>query len=183
MISSLLPNGNTHHQGVSEEYEQIYLENKDDTFSYIRKFERDADTCKDLQQETWIKYWLSHVSGNVINDPHAFALAIARNLCIDYSREIKRDRKNIHLYISFEILRPDYQPGDINDTQDENKKEAKKLLSCLTKQEQEIVYLHTMKDLTYKQISFILGKSKDSVRQMHSRAFKKMKSKVSMNKN
>jgi RNA polymerase sigma-70 factor (ECF subfamily) len=139
-------------------------------FIYFRV--KNHQEAEDLTQTVFLKAWKSIGKYKKQNNPFSSWLyAIARNTVIDYWK--KRKEANLDDKI-FDIL-----PDNSNVFQGiENESDFQQIMESivvLTEDQQEIIILKFIEDLSNKEISEILGKNEDAVRQLQSRALKSLK--------
>ena len=160
--------------GDDKAFDEVYGEYYTPIFRYIITRIKDRDEALDMTQIVFMKIWQyipkwtdEHTS------PLAFFFTVARNTLIDYFR--KNSHRDI---VSDEIV---HIFSETHGTLDRENKDYElnqimiQAIEKLSKEQQEIITLFYTHDLTYKEIATILSKKEDAIRQIHSRAIKKLR--------
>lgn len=160
--------------GNSDSFEEVYTTYYTPLFRYILNRIKNRQEAEDLTQNVFMKIWKALPEwDNNHSSPISFFFTVARNTLIDYFRKSKS--KEI---VSDEIVyaHTDEQTTLNDDGIKKEQGEAIRLLvSKLSNDQQEIIKLYYVSDLTYKEISEITGKREEAIRQIHSRAIKKLR--------
>ncbi len=160
--------------GDNSAFEELYNTYYTPLYRYIFVRIKNKEEAEDVTQTTFMKIWNSITSWNSNHtSPLAFFFTVARNTLIDYFR------KNSHgEIVSDEAV---FKYGENSGTTD-NESSASELrgvlnqaISELSSEQQEIINLFYTNDLTYKEIAQITGKKEEAIRQLHSRAIKKLR--------
>lgn len=161
-------------RGNKDAFGEVYESYYTPLFRYILSRIKDRSEAEDMTQAVFIKIWNSlprwkeeHTS------PLSFFFKVAHNTLIDYFRK----NKNREL-VSDEIVNTalDNEPWNDKDNTDRETAELMKQITLsLSDEQQEIITLIYTNDLTYEEISKILGKREDAIRQAHGRAIKKLR--------
>lgn len=161
-------------EGDKKAFEEVYTTYYTPLYRYIFTRLKNKQETEDITQATFIKIWNSITSWNSNHtSPLAFFFTVARNTLIDYFR--KNSRKEI---VSDEIV---FNHSEEHDTPDKESisiglhDDLTEAISKLSDEQKEIITLFYTNDLTYKEISAITGKREDAIRQIHSRAIKKLR--------
>jgi RNA polymerase sigma-70 factor (ECF subfamily) len=149
-------------------------------YNFIVRYSGDRVVADDLLQETFLRVWknLKHFDTN--KKFITWALAIARNVVIDWQRK----RKNL----SFSELNADDEDfsdtliGDLPSPEElfDQKFLHDKFVQAveeLSNLEQSIILLHLEQELTFAEIADILNKPVNSVKSVYRRAVLKIKDK------
>jgi len=139
-------------------------------FIYFRV--KNHQEAEDLTQTVFLKAWKSIGKYKKQNNPFSSWLyAIARNTIIDYWK--KKKELNLDEGVS-DIL--DSGSNVLQEIENESDfQQIMESIDILTEEQQEIIILKFIEDLSNKEISEILGKNEDAVRQIQSRALKSLK--------
>lgn len=160
-----------------ESHEAIYRELFTPLFRYFVFRTKDKETAEDLTQATFLKFLLQE--NRPIETLHATRLlyTIARTLLIDHYRAYARKS-----YASLEAhtIDPPSEDASAEDVYSihEDIAYAKSLLADLSDTEEEIVSLRILAEMEYRDIAETTGHSEVNVRQIYSRALKKLRAKV-----
>lgn len=139
-------------------------------FVYIKVSSREV--AEDLTQEIFLKTWQHLVDKKQIDNFQAFIFRIARNSVVDYYR--RHNRQSLPL----EYLTEDSAMAPEQHLQTHQALEIEKILEDLKKlkpEQQEIIYLRFVEDLSVDDIAKIVDMEKSSVRVLIHRALNKLK--------
>jgi RNA polymerase sigma-70 factor (ECF subfamily) len=158
--------------GDKEAFSLLYKEYFVPIFRYIYLRLRDTETAEDLAQNVFVKVFKKiKFYKNKNRPPLAYFFTVARNNLIDHWR---RNKNAAPLELTDEAL---LVSGDHGREMDDRmgKERIKKILDCLPEDQKEAMILKYINELDNKEISFILKKKEDAVRQLHCRALKKIR--------
>lgn len=160
--------------GDEQAFDEVYNTYYTPLFRYIFTRIKDKGEAEDMTQIVFMKIWQA-IAGwsDEHTSPIAFFFTVARNTMIDHFR--KNSHKEI---VSDEVV--DMFAEVKGGTDDESKKRElgeimQQAVAKLSEEQQEIITLFYTNDLTYKEIADITGKREDAIRQLHSRAIKKLR--------
>ena len=132
---------------------------------------------EDLTQTVFLKVFKSIERYRDENkDPLAYFFTVARNTVIDFWR--KKKRKEIPLEDTDENeLETDDSSHDLVEQAEKelSQNTLKKALGILTDEQKEVIVLKFISDLSNKEISDVIGKSEEAIRQLQCRALKKLR--------
>jgi RNA polymerase sigma-70 factor (ECF subfamily) len=147
-------------------------------YNFVFRLSNNKNEANDIVQEVFVKVWKNLKKFNPDKNFKTWILTIARNTTIDWLRK----KRNI---VFSELNRLDEEGGekyfeetiaDIEPLPDEIfmkkelDKEVEKVLSKLRPDFREIILLHYTEELTFEQISEIVGKPLNTVKSQHRRA-------------
>ena len=150
-------------------FDVFYRLTKQQVFFAILTIIKDQDLAEDLIQETYMKF-LEKV--DLVRDgsnPYAYLTQIGRNLAIDLYNQRKKEVR------SDEIFETIPSEETINEDHEDD---IFKLLDHLDASEREIVIMHAINDLKFKEIASITKKPLGTVLWIYNKAIKKLKTKV-----
>ncbi len=159
-------------KGDPEAFDAIYKEFLTPVYRYIFLRIRHKETTQDLTQAVFIKIFKSLNKINDFEHPLAYFFTVSRNTVIDYYRSAKHT-ENLPDDIFLEDTTSKNANEALNTEADLN--QVKKAIIKLSPEQKEIILLKYFQDLTNKEISQLLGKSEEAVRQLQSRAIKKIR--------
>jgi len=137
-------------------------------FVYFRVRNR-VDT-EDLTQSIFLKAWNALPNYKQKENPFSSWLyAIARNTVTDFWK--KKKDWNIG-ELGENAIKSKEEPIDDLIEKEENLKELKEVIELLTDEQQEVIILRFIDGLSNKEISKIIGKKEDAIRQLQSRAIR-----------
>lgn len=161
-------------EGSGEAFEEVYRNYYTPLFRYILTRIKDRAEAEDMTQVVFMKIWKYIPSWNTEHtSPISFFFTVAKNTLIDHFR--KKSNKEIvsdEIIYNFSLSK---DSGEDISKDRELKEEMRNYILKLSSDQQEIIILYYMNDLTYKEIAQITGKQEDAIRQLHSRAIKKLR--------
>ena len=161
-------------EGNDEAFEEVYRSYYTPLFRYILTRIKDRAEAEDMTQVVFMKIWKYIPSWNTEHtSPLSFFFTVARNTLIDHFR--KNSNKEIisdEIVYNFSLSK---DSGEDISKDREMKEEMRNYILNLSPDQQEIIILYYMNDMTYKEIAQMTEKQEDAVRQLHSRAIKKLR--------
>ena len=149
-------------------FDVFYRLTKQQVFFTIISIVKDQSLAEDLLQDTYMKF-LEKIDGfKEGGNVYAYLVTIGRNLSINLYHERKKE------VISEEIFET-IPAEEVEETHDE---EIFELLNVLDQSEREIVTMHIINDLKFREIASIMKKPLGTVLWIYNKALKKMKEKV-----
>jgi len=140
-------------------------------FVYFRI--KNYEEAEDLTQNIFLKAWNALPEYKQKKNPFSSWLyTIARNAVIDYWR--KKKEWNIS-DLAKETIKDEEKPIDDLLDDDEDFGLVKEAIGLLTEDQQEVIILRFIEGLSSKEISKIIGKSEEAVRQLQSRGIKTLR--------
>ncbi|MCR4909739.1 MAG: sigma-70 family RNA polymerase sigma factor [Bacteroidales bacterium] len=136
---------------------------------YILESEEEA---RDAVQDAFVKLWNDRDTLGDVNSPKAYAIRLVKNLCID---RIRRQRLEFPEKLP-ERVSPEGQDDEID--QKERLNMVMEAIKSLPDRQREILWLRTVENLSYDEISERLGMTPLTLRVLLSRARSKIKLKV-----
>ncbi len=136
---------------------------------YILESEEEA---RDAVQDAFVKLWNDRETLGDVNSPKAYAIRLVKNLCID---RIRRQRLEFPEELP-ERVSPEGQDDEIDQKERLNK--VMEAIKSLPDRQREILWLRTVENLSYDEISERLGMTPLTLRVLLSRARSKIKLKV-----
>ena len=152
-------------------FDEFYNATKKNVFFSIAAIVKDNSVIDDLMQDTYIKF-LENINKYQKTSINAYLSTMAHNIAINY---YNKEKRIIH---DDEII--DYQQDNTNEKNYEYI-EALELLKELDDISREIVVLHTINDLKFKEIAKIVDKPIGTVLWIYNKAIKELKRKVGAN--
>ena len=161
--------------GDSRAFEEVYTNYYTPLFRYIVTRTKRREDAEDLTQTVFLKIWNAIPSWDSTHtSPLAFFFTVARNTLIDHFRKNKGGREIVSDEIVYGLA-DETVFADASSIAREEGDSLGQSISTLSKEQQEIVKLYYGDDLTYKEIASMTGKREDAIRQIHSRAIKKLR--------
>lgn len=138
-------------------------------YSYALSIVKCQGLAEDICQEVFIKIWNNSNRYKRSGNPKGWIMTITRNTSIDYLRKYKRE----------EIVNEFHIAADKDIAEDVNQRiQINEALAELKDEEREVVVLHAISDLTFKNIGEILDKPLGTVTWRYREAIKKLKERL-----
>ncbi len=155
-------------------FDLFYNETKRTVFFSILSIVKDTSAVEDLMQDTYVKF-LENINKYTETNINAYLSTMAHNIAINYYNKEKR------LVHDEEII--DYQqaPEVISKEDKYQYIEVMEMLKDLDDISREVVILHTINDLKFKEIAKIIDKPLGTVLWIYNKAIKDLKRKVGAN--
>ena len=149
-------------------FDEFYNETKRNVFFSIVAIIKDRDVVDDLMQDTYVKF-LENINRYKSSSINAFLATMAHNIAINY---YNREKRIVH---DEEVI--DYQQAEEKPKNYEYV-EVLEMLKTLDDTSREIVILHTINDLKFKEIAKIIDKPLGTVLWIYNKAINELKRKV-----
>lgn len=148
-------------------FDTFYNLTKNQVFYAIINIVKDKDLAHDIMQDTYIKFLEKIDQYKSGSNPYAYISMIGRNLAINTYNKQKR------IIRSDELLESIPAEKDVEPNED-----IFKILDLLSEDEKEVVTLHVINDLKFKEIAKIMKKPLGTVLWIYNKAIKKLRDKV-----
>lgn len=148
--------------------EELYKKYFTTIYKFLLCFTHDVDLAEDLTQETFYKTIknINHFQNN--SKISVWLCSIAKNLYYDYYKKNKK-YNSINIDDVFNLEGPEFTDDILS------KQLFKECTQDLNSESKKVVYLRIVANLTFKEISFILGKSEVWTRVTFYRCKEKLK--------
>ena len=151
------------------QFDDFYEKTNRQVYFAIIQIVKDDDIAKDLMQDTYMNF-INKIDqfksgGNV----YAYLSMIGRNLSINY---YNRNKKEIHSDDLFETIPSSEKVIEEDDS------DILDLLDFLNDEQREVVVLHTINGLKFKEVARIMDKPLGTVLWLHKAAIDILKTKV-----
>ena len=149
-------------------FDEFYNLTKKNVFFTIISIVKDNYVVDDLMQDTYMKF-LENINNYKSKSINAYLSTIARNLAINYYNKEKRIIHNDEIidYVQSDDKAPNYEYIEVLE-----------MLKTLDDASREIVILHTINDLKFKELAKIEDKPLGTVLWIYNKAIKELKRKV-----
>jgi RNA polymerase sigma factor (sigma-70 family) len=164
-----------------ELFERVVLPHLDDAYTLARYLLRDEHDAQDLVQDAVLRalrYFDSYGDG----DPRAWLLAIVRNCCHTWHRQHRTDRLTVS-YADAESA-PQLQASADADAlaiRSSERMAVTRAVAALPVEFREVIVLRELQELSYKEISTIVGVPIGTVMSRLARARKRLTSLLGLN--
>lgn len=152
-------------------FDDFYNQTKKNVFFTIASVISDNSAIDDLMQETYIKFLENIDKYQAKTKINAYLSKMARNIAINY---YNREKRLVHDETLFEYI-------SSNDDTSYQQIEALDMLKSLDDISRQIVVLHVLNDLKFKDIAQIVDKPLGTVLWIYNKAIKKLKKEVGGN--
>jgi len=149
-------------------FDDFYHLTKKQVFFAIVSIVKNQDQAEDLMQDTYVKFIEKIDQYHIGKNPYVYLSTIARNLAINYYNKEKRVIKNDEV---IDLIPSEHEV-------EENEIDIEWILGHLDDQEREVVTLHVINDLKFREIADMLDKPIGTVLWIYNKAIKKLKEKV-----
>lgn len=162
-------------KGDKDAFGQIYKLYQKKIYRFSYYMIQDQQLAQDITQNTFMKAWkaLPFFSFNKNGTIQAYLFKIARNLAIDYQRK----KKDVALDVIADIM-PSSENLEELVMQKEKQEIVSRALKTLEKEEKQIVVLRYFEEMSYEQISKILGKKEGAIRVYLHRILRKLREEI-----
>jgi RNA polymerase sigma-70 factor, ECF subfamily len=145
-------------------FDTFYQLTKNQVFYAIVSVVKDKNLAEDLMQDTYMKFLENISNFKVGSNVFAYLSRIGRNLAIDTYHQRKKIVQGDEIFET--IATPEVE---------EDRDEIFKMLDLLKDDEREIVTLHVINDLKFREISDMIDKPLGTVLWIFNKAMKKLK--------
>ena len=154
-----------------ERFERTILPHLDDAYTLARYLLRDEHDAQDVVQDAVLRAF-RHFHGYAGGDARAWLLAIVRNCCLTWQRRSRPDRNTIPLTAdTVEASGPGSDQLAIDSSE---RAVVERALAELPPEFREVVVLREVEDLSYKEISDVIGVPIGTVMSRLARARKRL---------
>lgn len=154
-------------QNNLDSFDEFYEETKKLVYFTISTILKNQETIQDIMQDSYLRFLHNIDKCDSSNNPKAYLAMIARNLAINYYNRNKK------IILDEEYLRK--IPEDVDSS---NSKVDLGIIDYLEGIEKEIVSLHIINDLKFREIADIINKPLGTVLWIYRRSINKLKKKV-----
>jgi len=155
----------------------LYEELVGSLYSYGCKFTADRELVKDCIHDVFVKLYekedISH-----IRDMKFFLLRSLKNRLLDELTRVRPVNINEATFSYLQEVPNEDQLMEVNETVQLRKKYIEKIFENLTGRQKEAVYLFYIEELSYDEISQMLGMNSQSVRNLINRALVRLREKL-----
>jgi RNA polymerase sigma-70 factor (ECF subfamily) len=158
-----------------ERYEQIVLPHLDDAYTLARYLVHDEHDAQDIVQDAALRA-LRFIGGYSGGDSRAWLLAIVRNCTIDFHRRHRGDKNVVEIGdgTTHELASDD--ESDWRAIQGSERTRITRAVAALPVEYRELIVLREVQELSYKEISNIIGVPLGTVMSRLARARKRLAS-------
>lgn len=143
---------------IDEHYDKVYR------YCYFKV--KNQHLAEDITQETFLRFFESN-SYKDTGRPLAYLYTVARNLCIDEFRKVHTEE------LKEEILQNGFEDGVVE------KENLLQAMATLTKEEQELILLRYVNEVSFADLSKMYGKSRFALYRELSKIINKLERRIS----
>ena len=145
-------------------------------FNYGTRFSTDSDFVKDCIQELYLELWERRTFLSETSFVKSYLLKALRHKLIKESIRLKRFHESPDMAFGSDAACPPFE-ADIIDSENLSGilRKLNQIISCLTKRQQEIIYLRFYQSLDNEDIAKIMGLGKRSVANLLYRTIREIK--------
>ncbi|MDQ5953224.1 MAG: hypothetical protein QG551_452 [Patescibacteria group bacterium] len=159
---------------IRQSYDGLYREFFTPLFRYFFFRTKNNETSKDLTQSVFLKFLNQGYKEREKEHNVKLLFTIARTSLIDFYRKSSRRLEESLDAKERDVPSSDPDPEIIFESK-EKVSLVQDVLKTLSESEEEIVVLRMTTDMSYKEMAKVLELKEDNIRQIYSRALKKMK--------
>ena len=155
----------------------LYEEQVNSLYSYGCKFTKDRELVKDCIQDIFVKLFLKK-DISAIRNMKFYLLRSFKNRLLDELSRIQPENIDEATFSYLQGDSDDDRLMEIDETIQLQKKYIEKIFENLTGRQKEAVYLYYIEELSYDEISQLLGMNYQSVRNIVHRALVRLREKL-----
>lgn len=153
-------------EGNFTSFDEYYHATKKIVYLMISNYIKRSEVIEDLMQDAYIKFINNIQNINVKHNPDAYLAQIAKNLAINEYNKSKKEEINDEYF--FNLAEPKKEEARVDLT----------IINYLEGIEKEVVILHIVDDMKFKDIANALNKPLGTILWLYNKAIKKLRAKV-----
>jgi RNA polymerase sigma-70 factor (ECF subfamily) len=150
-------------------FEEIVLPHLDAAYTLARYLVRDEHDAQDIVQDAALRA-LRHFEGFRDGDARAWLLTIVRNACYSWHRSHRVERASVPLTDELSMDLPSPRSADALAIESSERERVHAAVAALAPELREVIVLRELQDLSYREISEIVGIPMGTVMSRLSRA-------------
>ena len=152
-----------------ELFERLVMPHLNDAYTLARYLLHDEHDAQDVVQDAVLRA-LRHIDGFRHGDARAWLLTIVRNCCYTWHKQHKRDRENAPLSDVAALGVADSQTADDETIRTSDRELIRDAVDKLPAELREVLVLRELNELSYREISEVIGAPMGTVMSRLSRA-------------
>ena len=156
-----------------ERFDALVLPHLDQAYTLARHLLRDEHDAQDAVQDASLRA-LRHFDGFRGGDARAWFLAIVRNCCLTSHRRHRTDRASVPLDDDHVSAIDEMRPTDAGAIERSEREAIERAVSALPQEYREAIILREIQELSYAQISEVVGVPIGTVMSRLSRARRRL---------
>jgi len=157
----------------ADRFEKLVLPHLNDAYTLARYLLRDEHDAQDVVQDAVLRGW-RFFDGFREGDPRAWLLSIVRNRCYTWHKSHRRDRSMVSSDDA--LLVEDPHAADDSLIAELEGERVRSAVDALPPELKEVIVLRELSDLSYRQISDVIGAPMGTVMSRLSRARERLAS-------
>jgi RNA polymerase sigma-70 factor (ECF subfamily) len=160
----------------AKEFKRLILPLSGKLLRFAQHFLNNKELAEDTVQDVFVRLWKKRDVIEKLDSVEAYAMRIARNICIDKSKERRRflfKNSDEYTYLSDKDIGVDEQMENA-----ESVFFVKRVIKSLPEQQRMVIYLRDVEHYEFEEISDVLKIKNGAVRANLSRARKKVRDEV-----
>ena len=165
---------------TEQEYSSLVRQYTNPVFRFVRRMVSDDATAEDITQDAFIKAWHAREKFNAQKKFSTWIFQIAKNTAIDALRRKKATPFSSLNAIDedqafIETIADDAPLPDVEMIKEEDAMQIRVLLEVLPAAMAQVIQLHLEEDLTFGEISEVIGEPLDTVKSRYRRALLRLR--------
>jgi RNA polymerase sigma-70 factor (ECF subfamily) len=158
-----------------EQFERLVMPHLNDAYTLARYLLHDEHDAQDVVQDAVLRA-IRHIDGFRHGDARAWLLTIVRNCCYTWHKSHKRDRSNVSLSDDSALMVADTNSADDATIRASDNELIRDAVDKLPAELREVLVLRELNELSYREISEVVGVPMGTVMSRLSRAREKLAS-------
>jgi RNA polymerase sigma-70 factor (ECF subfamily) len=155
-----------------ERFERVVLPHLDDAYTLARYLLRDEHDAQDVVQDAALRA-LRHFEGFREGDARAWLLSIVRNCCYTWHRRRRSNQRELPID-HVEPIASSTDPTDRAAIEASERAAIQRAIAALPEEFREVIVLREIEELSYKEISDVVGAPIGTVMSRLARARKRL---------
>jgi RNA polymerase sigma-70 factor (ECF subfamily) len=153
----------------AEQFEELVLSHLDDAYTLARYLLRDEHDAQDAVQDAALRAF-RHFGGFRHGDPRSWFLAIVRNSCYDFHKSHRIERSSVPFSDDDADAIADPRSADELVLEGSESDRVRAAVDALPAELKEVIVLRELSELSYREISEVVGMPMGTVMSRISRA-------------
>ena len=160
-------------EAQAELFERVVMPHLNDAYTLARYLMHDEHDAQDVVQDSVLRA-IRHIDGFRHGDARAWLLTIVRNCCYTWHKSHKRERSNVSLSDESALTVADSNTADDATIRESDSELIRAAVDRLPAELREVLVLRELNELSYREISEVVGVPMGTVMSRLSRAREKL---------
>ncbi len=160
-------------EAQAELFERVVMPHLNDAYTLARYLMHDEHDAQDVVQDSVLRA-IRHIDGFRHGDARAWLLTIVRNCCYTWHKSHKRERSNVSLSDESALTVADSNTADDATIRASDSELIRAAVDRLPAELREVLVLRELNELSYREISEVVGVPMGTVMSRLSRAREKL---------